>query len=164
MIEIREMTNFENEEMLRRVGYGHLACARNDQPYIVPINYVYEKPYVYFYTTLGIKTDIIKENPRVCLQLEEIVDNGNWRSVVVRGNAEKVISSDEKEQIIKLIHPNGPGSTPATGIRWVNNWISENKNIVLRIKPDSVTGRSSDRVKITAAFAQSANRRSSYIY
>ena len=47
MIEVQEMSNKEIKEVLERVGYGHLACARNNRPYVVPIHYVYDKPKVY---------------------------------------------------------------------------------------------------------------------
>ena len=83
MIEVQEMVKREIEEVLARVGYGHLACVRDDRPYIVPIHYAYDKPDIYIYTTDGMKSEIIRENPHVCLQVEEVVDNNDWRSIIV---------------------------------------------------------------------------------
>ena len=55
MIEVQELGNKQIEELLKRVGYGHLGCARNNHPYVVPINYAYEDGLIYIYTTEGKK-------------------------------------------------------------------------------------------------------------
>jgi len=154
MIEIQEMSANEIEEMLRRVGYGHFACSLNDRPYVVPIHYVYVKPDIYIYTTEGMKTEMINSNPHVCLQVEEIVNRTDWRSIVINGEAEPVVNRDEKDEIVKQILLTNPILTPAISIRWVDNWIRENREIIYRIKPETVTGRFSVKVKISAAFAQ----------
>ncbi|NOT46942.1 MAG: pyridoxamine 5'-phosphate oxidase family protein [Acidobacteria bacterium] len=164
MIEVQEMTNREIDEVLLRVGYGHLACARDNQPYVVPVHYAYEKPNIYVYTTEGMKTDIIKTNPRICLQVEEVVANDDWRSVVVTGSAERISDRDEREAAIKLILAVNPTLTPAISIRWLDNWIRENREVVYRINPEIATGRSPVKVKIRATFAQPAGGKKPGIY
>jgi nitroimidazol reductase NimA-like FMN-containing flavoprotein (pyridoxamine 5'-phosphate oxidase superfamily) len=154
MIEVQEMSNEEIEEILQRVGYGHLACARNSRPYVVPINYVYVKPYIYLYTTEGLKTEIISGNPQVCLQVEEVVDNTDWRSIVVNGEAEHVVDRNEREDVLKQILSTNPTLTPAISIRWMDNWVRENREVIYRIKPEIMAGRSAVKVKISAAFVQ----------
>lgn len=164
MLEVQEMTNNEIEEVLARVGYGHLACARDNRPYVVPVHYAYDKSHIYIYTTEGMKTDIIKANPQVCLQIEEAVDNGNWRSVIANGDAEQITDLKEREEVLRLILATNPTLTPAISIRWMDNWVRENREVVYRIKPSLITGRSSVKVKISAAFAQPGNARKSQIY
>ena len=154
MNEILEMPDAEVDELLRRVGFGHFACARDNQPYVVPVRYAYDKPNIYIYTTAGMKSEIVRANPRVCLQVEEIVDYGDWRSVVVMGEAEQIVDRNEREAALKLILAANPTLTPAKGIRWVNHWVRENVEVVYRIIPDTVTGRSSVMVKTTAAVAK----------
>ena len=157
MTEVDEMEIPESEEVLDRVGYGHLACSRDDQPYVVPVNYFYDKPDIYIYTTEGMKTEIIRANPRVCLQVEEVVDNGDWRSVIVTGEAEQITDGKEREKAIKLILSRNPTLSPAISIRWVDNWVRENIEVVYRVRPGLITGRSSVKVQTRAAFAQPAN-------
>lgn len=164
MIEVQEMANSEIEDVLSRVGYGHLACARSDRPYIVPIHYAYDKPDIYIYTTDGLKTEIMSTNPHVCLQVEEVVDNEDWRSVVVNGDAEQITSRKEREDVINIIRSRNPALTPAISIRWMDNWIRENVEVIFRIKPYAMTGRSTVKVKISAAFAESSNVRRSQIF
>jgi nitroimidazol reductase NimA-like FMN-containing flavoprotein (pyridoxamine 5'-phosphate oxidase superfamily) len=158
MTEVEEMQNTESEDVLQRVGYGHLACSLNDQPYIVPVHYFYDKPDIYIYTTEGMKTEIIKTNPRICLQVEEVVDKGDWRSVIVTGDAEQIIDRNEREDAIKMILSTNPTLSPAISIRWVNNWVRENIEVVYRITPETITGRSSLKVQTKAASAQPANK------
>jgi len=154
MIEVQVMSNKEIAEVLERVGYGHLACARNNRPYVVPIHYVYDGQSIYIYTTEGRKTEIISDNPQVCLQVEEVVDNDDWRSVIVHGEARKITDRKDLEKVIKLIRSTNPTLTPAISIRWMDMWIRENIEVVYRIIPEMMTGRYTVKVKISAAFAQ----------
>ena len=39
---IREMTEGECRDMLNRLSFGRLACARDNQPYVVPISFAYD--------------------------------------------------------------------------------------------------------------------------
>ncbi|MGE3467900.1 MAG: pyridoxamine 5'-phosphate oxidase family protein [Pyrinomonadaceae bacterium] len=155
MIEVEDMQDIEIEEVLSQVRYGHLACVQDDRPYIVPIHYAYDRPDIYIYTTEGLKTEIIRANPHVCLQVEQIVDNDDWRSVIVNGDAEEITDPKEREKIVKLIRSTNPALTPAISIRWIDNWIRENVEVVYRVKPYMKTGRSTMKVMINAAIAKS---------
>jgi len=153
MIEILEMNAPEIDRLLKRVGYGHLACSFEDQPYVVPIHYAYEQPHLFFYTTSGKKTDVISANPKVCLQIEEVTDNSTWKSVIVFGNAEKIVDKVAREKAIECIAAKNPSLTPAIGIRWDNNWIRNNVEAVYRIIPTVITGRRSEKVLRKGAIA-----------
>lgn len=80
----------EVEAMLRRHSVGRLACAVNDQPYIVPIDYVYEDGFVYAYSALGRKITIMRAQPRICFEIDEITGFAGWRSVIAEGCYEEV--------------------------------------------------------------------------
>ena len=59
MIEIEEMRKSEVDVLLSHLNYGHLATSRNDQPYVVPVHFVYDGTLIYVYTTEGKKSEII---------------------------------------------------------------------------------------------------------
>ena len=82
----------------------------------------------------------------------------DWRSVIVNGDAEQITDRIEREEVVKLIRSTNPALTPAISIRWMDNWIRENVEVVYRIKPYMIAGRSTMKVKINAAFAQSQRR------
>jgi len=143
MIEVQEMGNKQIEELMQRVRYGHLACTDGRRPYLVPIHFAYEPPYIYVYTTEGKKTEMIRKNPRVCLQLEEVKDAANWASVIVDGEAEELTDEAEKENALKAIERLNPTLTPAVSIHWMDNWVRENIEVIYRIIPVETSGRES---------------------
>jgi uncharacterized protein len=159
MIEIQEMSRHEAEGLLARVKYGHLRCSRNDQPYVVPIHYSYRGPDIFFYTTEGKKSEILNVNPAICLQVEEVDDAGDWQSVIVIGDAERIIEPGEREEALKIVTADNPKLSPAVSIKWRDNWIRENVEAIYRIMPRMVTGRRAVHVETNAASVQGARRR-----
>jgi len=71
--------------MLQRVSIGRLACSLNDQPYVVPVTFSYEPGQLHFFSTFGQKIEWMRQNPKLCLQADEIGNRSNWTSVVVTG-------------------------------------------------------------------------------
>lgn len=159
MIEVEDMGKKDIEKVLENIRFGHLGCSVDDIPYVVPIHYAYQKPDLYLYTTEGKKFEMISQNPNVCLQVEDIIDGTQWKSVIVTGKAEQVTDFKERERVVELIKESNPTLTPAISIRWMDNWIRENREVVYRISPDSITGRSSLKVVVKAAYAQPAFRK-----
>ena len=54
---IQEMTDGECRAMLARRHVARLACARNNQPYIVPVHVDLDGEFLYGFATLGQKID-----------------------------------------------------------------------------------------------------------
>jgi nitroimidazol reductase NimA-like FMN-containing flavoprotein (pyridoxamine 5'-phosphate oxidase superfamily) len=87
---IQEMTEAECATILARTRLGRLACAHQNQPYIVPIYFAYEQPYLYAFTTPGQKIEWMRYNPLVCVEVDEVEDNEHWTSVVISGRYEEL--------------------------------------------------------------------------
>jgi len=94
---IHEMTEDECRTALERVSFGRLACARNDQPYVVPIYFSYDGTHLYGFSTLGQKIEWMRSNPLVCLEIDERTSHHQWMSVVVSGRYEELADADEFE-------------------------------------------------------------------
>ena len=141
MIEVTELSNAEISEMIERCDFAHLACCRNDRPYVVPIHYATGNGVIFVYTTEGKKTDIIDENPHICLQIEEVKDNQHWTSVVVEATAARLTNGKERDTAIELITKINPTLTPAVSVRWMDDWVRENREVVYRITPVITSGR-----------------------
>lgn len=76
----------ECSELLRRLTVGRLGCAQDNQPYIVPVCFSYEGGgHIYLFSTVGKKIEWMRQNPKVCLQADEVGSRANWASVVVNG-------------------------------------------------------------------------------
>lgn len=143
MIEVEDMKAAEVEAVLGRIGYGHLGCAKDNHPYVLPIHFAYDSKMIYFFTTEGQKSKMIDHNPEVCLQVEEVVDNENWVSIIIIGEAEKLVDSLDREKAVAVIKAVNPTLTPALSYRWLDNWVREIKDIevIYRINRKSTTGR-----------------------
>src|SRR2546423_13312253 len=98
MLEVKDMAQGEMLALLLRVRYGHLGCARDGLPYVVPMNFAYDSEDLYFFTTEGTKTEYMAANRTVCFQVEEITDSWQWRSVMVMGRAERMVKPDDIEK------------------------------------------------------------------
>ena len=75
----------ECSELLKRVSIGRLACSLDDQPYIVPVAFSYEPDCIYIFSTLGQNIKWMRQDPKVCLQADEIAKRPIWLSVIVTG-------------------------------------------------------------------------------
>jgi uncharacterized protein len=92
---IQEMTEKECLEVLGRTRIARLACAHENQPYVVPIYFVYEGGYLYAVTTLGQKVDWMRSNPLVCVEIDEVESSTQWTSIVIFGQYEELPDSPE---------------------------------------------------------------------
>ena len=141
MIEIEEMGDEKIRETLERLNYGHLACSKDNHPYVVPVHYVYDGENIFIYTTEGKKADILRANPEICLQAEDVKDNEHWVSVIASGEAEQLVDENERQKALDLILKVNPKLTPAVSIRWMDSWIRENIEVIYRVRPRKMSGR-----------------------
>lgn len=90
-------------DLLKRASLGRLACSWNDQPYVVPVSFAYEPGRIYVFSTVGQKVKWMRQNPRVCLQTDEIKDHGEWMSVIVNGTYEELHDPAERDHARHLL-------------------------------------------------------------
>jgi nitroimidazol reductase NimA-like FMN-containing flavoprotein (pyridoxamine 5'-phosphate oxidase superfamily) len=95
---IEQLTEGECLAVLGRSRLGRLGCARDNQPYVVPIHFVQEGPYLYGFTTPGQKVEWMRSNPLVCVELDEVEGSERWLSVVIFGRYEELPETREEEQ------------------------------------------------------------------
>jgi uncharacterized protein len=138
---IETMTTQECWAMLARNNIARLACARDNQPYIVPLRVDLDGEFLYGYSTLGRKIEWMRTNPRVCLECEELTTDRQWASIIVFGHYEELPPTPDHEaarQVAAALfrrHPMWwePAAVPVGGER--------RPPIVFRIHIDSFTGR-----------------------
>jgi nitroimidazol reductase NimA-like FMN-containing flavoprotein (pyridoxamine 5'-phosphate oxidase superfamily) len=101
---IHEMSTVECNEILERTNVGRLACAHDNQPYVVPINFAFDGCYFYGFTTLGQKVEWMRSNPLVCLEVDETTNESQWTSIVALGRYEELLDEPEYEQARTRAH------------------------------------------------------------
>ncbi|MFY7880631.1 MAG: pyridoxamine 5'-phosphate oxidase family protein, partial [Lacibacter sp.] len=83
-----ELNESQMNNLLSSQVVGRIACADDAQPYIVPVTYTFDGTYIYGQTNEGLKLDILRKNPNVCFEVDQMNDMANWQSVVVYGTFE----------------------------------------------------------------------------
>jgi uncharacterized protein len=94
---VQEMSAQECRTMFAGRHVARLACAHDNQPYIVPIHVDFEGDCFYGYATLGMKIHWMRGNARVCLEFDDVTPDGRWLSVVVFGRYEELSATPEHE-------------------------------------------------------------------
>jgi nitroimidazol reductase NimA-like FMN-containing flavoprotein (pyridoxamine 5'-phosphate oxidase superfamily) len=87
---IEHLTNGQIEEVLKDNVWGHLGCNDGLNTYVYPFNYLYDGKYITCHSQRGFKTQVMRQNNRVCLQVDEVSDDNNWKSVMVLGKYQEV--------------------------------------------------------------------------
>ncbi|MGD0963888.1 MAG: pyridoxamine 5'-phosphate oxidase family protein [Candidatus Acidiferrales bacterium] len=85
-----EMTQEECGEFLANASVGRLGCALDNQPYVLPIYFAHEAEYIYVFSTFGQKAKWMRENPKVCVQVDEISSPSQWMSVIATGHYQEL--------------------------------------------------------------------------
>ena len=89
-MEVNEMSAQECEAVLEHASLGRLGCSYENQPYVVPIHFAYDSGYLYVFSTFGQKVKWMRANPKVCVQTDQIENQGEWISVIVNGEYEEL--------------------------------------------------------------------------
>jgi uncharacterized protein len=146
MLDIDEMGTKEMHDLLHKVGHGHLGCAIEGHPYVVPMHYYFEEPNIYIFTTVGMKTKYMDANPEVCLQVEEVNDLKHWRSVIVTGRAEHITQQQDIDRVMQLVKMQNPTLSPAINRTWIDAWGRAEVMALYCIHPSEMSGRTTDGV------------------
>ena len=95
---IKELETSECFEILTEKRFGRLACARENQPYIVPFHFVYDgQKSLYAFSTFGQKIEWMRANPVVCVEADDINNQFEWTSLVIFGRYEELPDTSEFE-------------------------------------------------------------------
>ena len=103
---------------------------------MIPVNYVFDGKDIYIHSLSGKKINALRTNPRVCLQVDEIKDAYNWRSVIAFGNYEEISDEEQREKLLGRLFGQLPHLTPVESK--MTKGLKE--TIVFRIRVDAITG------------------------
>jgi uncharacterized protein len=138
----RELSRGEIEEFLRTQRIARLGCHAGGMTYVVPLIYAYEDNAVVAVTTEGRKTAMLRENPHVCVEVDEYDADGkgSWRSVIGHGTYEELVG-EEIEPALALVRER----FARTSGRTAESRPLGPDVVVLRISLDEVSGRAVQR-------------------
>lgn len=99
---IQELSSEENVGLLEQNIFGHMACTWKDEIYLIPLTYAFSDGYIYSHSKLGKKIEMMRKNPKVCIQVEDVNSFFNWKSVIAWGEFEE-LKEDEAASGMRLL-------------------------------------------------------------
>lgn len=99
---MRELTEREVDELLATQAVGRIGCHADGLTYVVPVIYARAGDGVYVASVEGQKIRMMRENPRVCFEVDEYDGAGSWRSAIVQGVYEE-LDAAEAERALALL-------------------------------------------------------------
>lgn len=143
-----KLNDTQIEKLLQEQVVGRIACQAKGEIYLVPINYVYREGCIYGHSSEGKKIRMMRQNPKVCFEVDDIRSVFQWQSVIANGTYEEITDVDEKQQamqgIIHRIMPlvTSPEGHPSHGITEKDSDVGTTVELVVyRIRLESKTGR-----------------------
>ena len=132
------LNEIEARKVLQSARVARLGCIVNGEPYVVPISCHLEDDCLYSHSLPGLKISGLRENPRACVQVDEIESDLHWRSAIAFGKFEEVTKSNEREEILTRLLRKYPMLTPVESAIAVD--ASAPPVIVFRIRIERLTG------------------------
>ena len=98
----KEMSRLEIDQFLTCARIGRIGLILKEDPYIVPVGFGYSDGKIFFHTcTEGLKMEAVRENPKVCFEVDESISDGSLaKSVIIWGRVEVI---EEKERMIPYL-------------------------------------------------------------
>jgi nitroimidazol reductase NimA-like FMN-containing flavoprotein (pyridoxamine 5'-phosphate oxidase superfamily) len=78
------------DRVLQACAVGRIGVHSQGRTYVVPVSYVYDSDAIYGRSADGLKIRMMRANPDVCFEVDDIDDMANWRSVITWGTYEEL--------------------------------------------------------------------------
>ena len=142
-----ELNYTQIKNVLSSQAIGRLACSDGKQPYIIPVTYAYDGKHIYGQVMEGTKLKLLRKNPRVCFEVDMIVNMANWQTVLVYGIFEELKNSEARkarEFLFDRVFPLMTSSTIHPFGHEEKGKVDDSRRIkpvMYRIKISQLTGR-----------------------
>src|SRR5262245_40563100 len=99
--------NLKHQEIENVIGHqliGRLGCYADGKVYVVPISYAYDGEFIYAFSREGMKVEMMRKNPEICLQIDNMGYMDNWQSVIIWGKFEELSDQElRNDALVKLM-------------------------------------------------------------
>lgn len=138
------LTDMQMNHLLASQVRGRIACTNGKRSFIVPFTYIFDGNYLYGELHDKRKMVVLRKNPAVCFEIDQIHGLTNWQEVIVEGKIEELSGEEEKRAkdfLSEHIYPfavntNSYKTKPTTGI--LKKRVT--KPILFRIKIEKKSG------------------------
>lgn len=126
---------------------GRLGCHADATTYVVPISFAYDSGYIYARSFEGMKVKMMRQNPEVCFQVDEMQSMADWKSVIMWGTFEELEKKADREMGLKILLSRILPNVSSETVKFTPEWpfasenLSEIEGIVFRIRIREMSGR-----------------------
>lgn len=126
---------------------GRLGCHADGKTYVVPISFAYDSGYIYARTFEGMKLEMMRKNPEVCFQIDDMQSMAEWKSVILWGAFEELKKKVDREMGLKILLSRILPNVSSETVKFTPEWpfasgnLSEIEGIVFRIRVREMSGR-----------------------
>lgn len=82
---------------------GRIGCSYQGKTYIVPTNYVYDGKNIICHSLTGMKIDMMRKNPSVCFEVEDMKSMTEWKTVILQGQFQELTDETDRYKAMKLL-------------------------------------------------------------
>jgi uncharacterized protein len=136
-----ELNREQTEQVLASEVIGRIGCQGDGKTYVVPITYAYFDGAIYGHSGPGKKLEMMRANPEVCFEVDDLENLSNWRSVIAWGRFEELHGEAASKAMQKLAEHLRPLMTSETSQPHGSGAAANPQAVVYRINLHSMTGR-----------------------
>lgn len=144
---LKELTSGEIEDLLASEVLARIGCHADGVTYVVPITYAYDKGSLIGHSAVGMKIEMMRKNPSVCVEVDQMKNMASWRSVIAWGTYRELEGEDAARAMRILMNRLVPLITSSTS-RPMHEFgpshgadTAGRSGVIFRIDLDKKTGR-----------------------
>lgn len=99
---IGELSPPEIEDLLHTEVIARIGCHAAGHTYVVPVTYAYDGEAIFGYSPEGLKLTMMRENAKVCVEVDHIDDYATWRSVIAHGTFQELSGAAAEDAVSKI--------------------------------------------------------------
>ena len=141
------LTDTEIRDLLNAQLIGRIGCHTDGKTYVVPVNYLYDGTSILAHSGNGLKIAMMRKNPEVCFEVDDIKNVVNWKSAILQGTFQEIVDISEKEEALqnlinRVVPFLGSDANPSHGITADEYSIGDTVELVIyKIIIREMTGR-----------------------
>jgi len=135
---MKVLGNDDARKLFQSAKVARLGCIVNGEPYVVPINCHLQDDFLYSHSLNGLKISALRENPRACVQVDEVESDLRWRSAIAFGKFEEITKPSERADVLNELLRRFPMLTPVESAIAADG--SAPQVVVFRIRIERLTG------------------------
>lgn len=133
-----DLNGMEIEHLLESQRIGHLGVRGEDAVYVFPVAYGYDGAFAYFVSHEGLKVQLMRAHPEICLQVDDIASPARWRSAMLHGTFEELVDEAERDIAMTAIISQDDVAMPPSIAPYIDG---PEKIVVYRLRVHEKTGR-----------------------